>query len=106
MRPGQSILSDRQDWLAGHQHAVKDLEFQCDALRQQLEKVETSYETEREALEASLTAAGRELEAQDRRLTEMGTSLVTPLRARPELGDLVARLDVGGGTPAAGIARS
>lgn len=94
-----------RDWLAGHQHAVKDIEFQCDALRQQLEKVETGYEGERQALEMSLTAAGRELEALDRRLTEIGTTLVTPLRSRPELGDLVSRLDVEGGTPAAGIAR-
>jgi eukaryotic-like serine/threonine-protein kinase len=94
-----------RDWLAGHQHAVKDLEFQCDALRQQLEKVETGYETEREALETSLTATGRELEGLDRRLTEIGTTLVSPLRARPDLGDLVARLDVTGGTPASGLQR-
>ena len=64
-----------RDWLSGHQPAVKALEFQCDALRQNLEKVETGYESEREALEASLTAAGRELEAQDRRLKSNHSSL-------------------------------
>ena len=75
-----------------------------DALKQQLDRVENGYEKEREDLETRLTAAGRELEALDRRLTELGSAVVSPLRGRPELGDLVARLEVAG-TPAAGIAR-
>jgi predicted nucleic acid-binding Zn-ribbon protein len=92
-------------WVASKAGEVKDLEFQTEALRAQLEKLETQYENDRSQLEAYLRQHGRELEALDRRLTELGSGFVLPLRPRPELSDLFARLEHEGGTPHAGIQR-
>jgi len=72
---------------------VKDLEFQCDALRAQLEKLETGYEQERQALEASIATAGREIDAMSRSLGVLGDRFVEPLRGRRELADLFVQLD-------------
>ena len=91
-------------WVEAKQREVKDLEFQTEALRAQLERLETTYEGEREAGETMLRGQGRELESLDKRLMELGTAFVTPLQARRELGDLIHKLQ-SDGTPAAGIRR-
>ncbi len=91
-------------WVDAKNREVKDLEFQCDAMRGQLERLETSYEDERHALEGGLATSGREIESLGQSLTEIGTRFVTPLRARRELSDLLGRLETEG-TPAAGISR-
>jgi len=92
-------------WVASKQGEVKDLEFQTEALRAQLQKLETQYENDRAQLEDFLRQNGRELETLDKRLTELGSGFVLPLRPRPELRDLFARLEQEGGTPAAGLRR-
>ncbi len=92
-------------WVASKAGEVKDLEFQTEALRAQLEKLETQYENDRAQLEAFLRQNGRELESFDKRLTELGSGFVLPLRPRPELHDLFARLEHDVGTPVAGIRR-
>ncbi len=80
-------------WLEGQGQGARDVEFQCDALRAQLEKLESSYEEGRRSVEEALTTTGRELDALDKRLTEIGTYLVTPLRGRPDIADLLQRLE-------------
>jgi serine/threonine-protein kinase len=92
-------------WVASKAGEVRDLEFQTEALRAQLERLETQYENDRAQVEAFLRQNGRELEALDRRLTELGSGFVLPLRPRPELRDLFARLEHDAGTPAAGVHR-
>jgi serine/threonine-protein kinase len=80
-------------WLEGQGQAVRDLEFQTEALRAQLERLESTYEDGRRSIEDALTATGRELDGLDRRLTEIGSHLVGPMRQRPDLGDLIQRLE-------------
>jgi eukaryotic-like serine/threonine-protein kinase len=89
----ESASSQARSWLEGQGQAVRDLEFQTTALRGQLEKLESSYEENRRSLEDALTTAGRELDGLDRRLTEIGGQLVTPVRGRPDLDDLLQRLE-------------
>lgn len=91
-------------WVDAKQREVADLEFQVDALRAQLERVETSYENERGASEEALRVSGEEISRLDQRLMELGASFVAPLRTHHGLGDLFARLEQEG-TPAAGLTR-
>jgi serine/threonine protein kinase len=91
-------------WVESKSREVKDLEFQCDAMRAQLERLETGYEEERHAIEGLLATSGREIEALGQTLMEIGTRFVAPLRSRRELSDLLGRLETEG-TPAAGIPR-
>jgi serine/threonine-protein kinase len=80
-------------WIESKTRDVKDLEFQCDALRAQLERLETGYEQERQALEASIATAGREIDAGSRSLEVLGGRFVEPLRGRRELADLFVQID-------------
>jgi serine/threonine protein kinase len=91
-------------WVESKQREVTDLEFQVDALRAQLDRVETSYENDRAAGEDVLRGHGEEVAALEQRLMELGSHFVEPLRARRDLGDLFFRLE-SEGTPAAGIPR-
>jgi eukaryotic-like serine/threonine-protein kinase len=90
-------------WVESKSREVKDLEFQCDAMRAQLERLETGYEDERHVIEGGIAASGREIESLGQSLMEIGTRFVTPLRSRRELSDLLGKLE--DGTPAAGIPR-
>jgi serine/threonine-protein kinase len=92
------------EWLDGKMREVKDLEFQTEAIRGQLEKLETNYEQERSSVEAAVRNAGREMDAHDKELTALAARFLTPLRARRDLGDLLARLETDG-TPADGVRR-
>lgn len=100
-----STSEQARAWVASKHNEVKDLEFQTSALRAQLERLETQYENDRAQLETFLRQNGHEIEALDRRLTELGSRFVLPLRPRPELRDLFARLEQEAGTPASGITR-
>ncbi len=80
-------------WLASKQNEVKDLEYQTSSLRAQLEKLETQFEQDRAQLEAFLRENGRALQALDKHLSELGTSFVLPFRARPEVRELIQRLE-------------
>ena len=82
-----------RSWVASKAGEVKDLEFQTDALRAQLERLETQFENDRAQLETFLREHGRELEKLDKKLTELGSGFVLPLRAKTELRDLFARLE-------------
>ncbi|MDQ3033929.1 MAG: protein kinase [Myxococcota bacterium] len=94
-----------RQWVESKQREVKDVEFQTEALRAQLDRLEETYEQDRRGLEESLVTSGREIEGLDKRLMELATSFLLPLRARRELGDLMARLEQDAGTPAAGVPR-
>lgn len=100
----QGTSEKARAWVESKSRDVKDLEFQCDALRAQLEKLETSYEDERKSTEEAIGVAGREIETLGQELNVLGTRFLEPLRGRRDLHDLFARLE-SGGTPAAGIAR-
>ncbi|MBX3269606.1 MAG: protein kinase [Sandaracinaceae bacterium] len=91
-------------WVDAKRREVSDLEFQLDALRGQLERLESTYEVDRASAEEALREVGEEMGRLEARLTELGAAFVAPLRARPGLGDLFARLEQEG-TPAAGIRR-
>ena len=69
-------------WVASKAGEVKDLEFQTDALRAQLERLENQFENDRAQLETFLREHGRELEKLDKKLTELGSGFVLPLRPR------------------------
>ena len=90
----EAAAEQARGWLAEQSRGARDLEFQTEAMRGQLERLETSYEEGRRAIEEALTTTGRDLEALDRRLTEIGSLLVGPLRGRADLGDLFQRLEV------------
>ncbi len=89
-------------WVDSKQREVNDLEFQVDALRAQLDRVETSYENDRAQSEGVLRVQGEEVGRLEARLTELGARFVEPLRARRDLGDLFMRLE-NEGTPATGL---
>jgi len=91
-------------WVDSKSREVTDLEFQVNALRAQLEKLESNYEAERASAEEALRHNGEETNRLEARLTELGTAFVEPLRQRHDMGDLFARLQQEG-TPAAGIQR-
>ncbi|AKF03773.1 Serine/threonine protein kinase PrkC, regulator of stationary phase [Sandaracinus amylolyticus] len=93
-----------REWVESKQREVKDLEFQTEAIRGQLDRLETSFEQDRKSLEQALEHAGREIDALDKRLMALATRFLTPLRARRELGDLMQRLEQEG-TPASGLQR-
>jgi chromosome segregation ATPase len=95
---------DAHGWLEGKARDVTDLEFQVDALRAQLERLEASYENERAVSEAVLARDGEEMARLEQRLTQLGSTLAEPLRAHRNLGDLFAQLEQEG-TPAVGLSR-
>jgi eukaryotic-like serine/threonine-protein kinase len=99
-----STAEKAERWGLAKQREVSDLEFQVDALRAQLEHIETSYENDRAAGAEGLRAYGEEINHLEQKLTVLGSSFVEPLRARRELNDLFFRLEVDA-TPVAGIAR-
>ncbi|HJL17396.1 MAG TPA: protein kinase [Sandaracinaceae bacterium LLY-WYZ-13_1] len=89
-------------WVEAKEREEEDLEFQVNALRAQLERLETNYEEERSTAEETLRSHGEEVGRLEQRLTELGSAFVEPLRTRRDLSDLFARLQQEG-TPAAGV---
>ena len=99
-----STSEQARAWVESKSREVKDLEFQCDAMRAQLERLETGYEDERHVVEGGLADSGREVEALGHTLLEIGSRFIKPLRSRRDLADLLSRLE-SDGTPATGIQR-
>jgi serine/threonine-protein kinase len=100
----QGTAEKARAWVESKTREVKDIEFQTEALRAQLEKMETNYEDERKSTEETIANAGREIEMLQQELNALGTSFLQPMRARRDLGDLFAKLE-SSGTPVAGIPR-
>jgi tRNA A-37 threonylcarbamoyl transferase component Bud32 len=82
-----------QRWIAAREQAVKDLEFQVEALRAQRQRVEETYEQEQDAIDATLVENGKQISALDDELMRLGERLAEPLRPRAELGPLFAELE-------------
>jgi len=100
----KSAAQKAHRWLESKQREITDVEFQVNALRAQLERLEESYDGERSSSEEALRSNGEEGSRLEARMTELGGAFVGPLRERRDLGDLFARLEQEG-TPAAGIQR-
>lgn len=103
-RLSRGAAEEAQRWVEAKRREVKDLSFQVDALRQQLDRVEARYEAERAASQEVLRRNGEEVSRLEQRLTELGARFVEPLRSLGALGELFAQLERDG-TPAAGILR-
>jgi predicted nucleic acid-binding Zn-ribbon protein len=101
---GHATAQRAREWVESKQREVKDIEFQTEAIRGQLDRLEAGFEQDRRSLEQALEHAGREIDALDKRLMDVATRFLTPLRARRELGDLMERLE-SEGTPAQGVGR-
>lgn len=80
-------------WVDSKDEAVRDLEFQVDALRQQLERSEGEFDQKKAASESILVTKGNEVTSREQELFERATELATALRTRQELGDLFAQLE-------------
>lgn len=100
--PARDAARQAREWLARKAREVTDLEFQVDALRAQLERLEATYEQERGASEAIFLRDGAEMARLEDRLTHLGSSVAEPLRAHGHLSDLFARLEQEG-TPMGGV---
>jgi predicted RNase H-like nuclease (RuvC/YqgF family) len=82
-----------QRWVEAREQAVRDLEFQVQALRAQRQRVEETYEQEQDAIDAALIENGKQISALDDELMRLGERLAEPLRPRAELGPLFAELE-------------
>jgi tRNA A-37 threonylcarbamoyl transferase component Bud32 len=91
--PLSRAARDARRWLAPRTGAVEDLQFQVEALRRQLEAVEAEYEEARSEHTQRLDELGTEIGEIEQRLTDIGARFMAPLRGRPELAELVRRLE-------------
>jgi serine/threonine-protein kinase len=82
-----------QRWVEAREQAVRDLEFQVQALRAQRQRVEETYEQEQDAIDAALIENGKQISALDDELMRLAERLAEPLRPRAELGPLFAELE-------------
>lgn len=82
-----------QRWIEAREQAVKDLEFQVQALRAQRQRVEETYEQEQDAIDAALIENGKRIAALDEELMRLGERLAEPLRPRADLAPLFAELE-------------
>ncbi|NOY90939.1 MAG: protein kinase [Deltaproteobacteria bacterium] len=83
-------------WVDAKEEAVRDVEFQVGALRQQLERSEGEFDTKKAQSEAILVSKGAEVSAHEQQLVEKATQLANQLRSRRELSDLFAQLEAEG----------
>jgi hypothetical protein len=89
----QEAASAYRKWLEIADHTgVTDLEFQLDALRGRLERLEQSAQAKRAADAARLESNGTERRTLESRLVSLSQTLSVALRPRPELADLFAAL--------------
>ena len=100
------VASSLQDWTAAQDAAaaaartiqaqvgeVGDLEFQQQALRGQLDRLEGEHGEERAESERKLLTLGKEAEALDQALLSAATAFCAPLRARHELNEFFGELE-------------
>ncbi len=80
-------------WVEAKEAEVRDLEFQVQALRSQLERLESSYDEERASTEQLLQGKGKEAERLEQDLLQLATRFCEPLRPRRELDDLFHQLE-------------
>ncbi|MEM1414037.1 MAG: protein kinase [Myxococcota bacterium] len=80
-------------WVEAKEREVSDLEFQIQALRGNLERVEATYDEKRSGHEEALVTGGTEAQEREKKLNELATLFCTALRSRPGLDDLFAKLE-------------
>jgi len=71
---------------------VKDLDFQVQMLREQVDRIDHDSAGQRAELESRIAASTREVESMHELLSTQGTALANALRTRNELADLFTRL--------------
>lgn len=73
--------------------SLRDLEYQITQLRESLGKHEAEVEQKRAECERGVTHMGREIDRAEAELLELATAFCAPLRGKPELLPLFARLE-------------
>jgi len=90
----ERLRDEYAHWLSAHHPGgAADLEFQLEALREQLRRREEAVTRQRERVLARLEENGHERQQLLERLVTLGTELYGRLRPLPILEDLFARLD-------------
>lgn len=92
-RPAAEVLARAREWEEQRTAEVKDLEFQIDALRAQLERVSQHGEDEMREVQKRLETAAAQLGQMETTLLQDATRLTTLLRPRPELAALFHELE-------------
>jgi len=82
-----------RSWVDAKTAEVKDLEFQLEALRSQLDRLEDAYEQERGTSEEILQRNGHSAQELEQGLVQLAMRFCQPLRPRRELGELFAQLE-------------
>jgi eukaryotic-like serine/threonine-protein kinase len=86
-------LRDAQAERTRREGDVKDLEFQIESLRAQLERVSQSGEDEMQGVQRRLEIAATQLSAMEAELVRAASDLSVALRGRRDLDDLFAALE-------------
>lgn len=84
-------------WLTSRAQEIKDLEFQVQALRSQLERTEAENDTAVAKVETLLVEAGGQAAEEERRLMQLGRQFCDALRGNSALRDHFVRLEQEGG---------
>jgi len=91
--PHAEELRDAQAAHASAEREVRDLEFQIDAMRKQLDRVSLQGEDEMKGIQRRLEIAATQLAAMEAELLKDAGELTEALRGRRELDDLFAALE-------------
>ena len=83
----------RRPSLDKQRQALRDLEYQITQLRESLTKHETEVEAQRAQCERVVSRMSKEIDHAESELLEMATTFCAPLRGKPELLPLFARLE-------------
>ena len=79
--------------LEKQRQALRDLEYQITQLRESLTKHETEVEAQRAQCERVVSRMSKEIDHAESELLELATTFCAPLRGKPELLPLFARLE-------------
>ncbi|MEO0322604.1 MAG: protein kinase [Myxococcota bacterium] len=80
-------------WVEAKEREVKDLDFQIQALRANLAKVEQSYDARRDTSEEALTRGGAEAAEREQELIGLAARFCDALRGEGSLHDLFRKLE-------------